>query len=140
MVDFHRGSGVIKYDPYRAEMKRRTDWWCIVDVDREITRYYRWWLKKEHHIKCLEQPSWDAHISVIRGESQCKKRPDLWKKYHNKQVDFLYQHGQIRSHPDPNGGTFYWVDVECPFLGQIRKEMGLPIGWRFHITVGRTYY
>lgn len=140
MVDYHRGSGVIKYDPYRAEMKNRTAWWCIVDVDREITRYYRWWLRKEQHL-ILEQPSWDAHISVIRGEPACKQRPDLWKKYHGKRVDFQYEHGIIKSHPDLKlGGRFYWVNLECPELAYIRKEMGLPVGWHFHITIGRTYW
>lgn len=140
MIDFHRGSGVIKYDPYRADMKRRTNYWCIVEVDREITRYYRWWLKRELHVKELQQPAWDAHISIIRGEPQCKKHPELWKKYHGEKVDFLYEHGHLRSHPDPAGGRFWWVDVECPKLALIRKEMELPVGWRFHITVGRTYY
>lgn len=140
MTNYHQGSGIIRYDPYRAEMKRRTQWWCIVEVDREITRYYRWWLKREKHIH-LEQPSWDAHISVIRGETACKEHPELWKKYNGQRVDFLYEHGNYRCHPDKTlGGHFYWVDVECPQLDRIRKEMGLPRGWRFHITVGRTYY
>lgn len=139
MVNYHHGSGVIKYDPYRAEMKKRTSWWCVVNVDREITRYYRWWLRKEYHL-ILEQPSWDAHISVVRGETDVKRKLDVWKKYDGDKVDFLYEHGTIRSHPDPKGGRFYWVDVECPKLAQIRKELGLPVGWRFHITIGRTYY
>jgi hypothetical protein len=141
MVDFHHGSGVIKYDPYRSSMKKRTTNWCIVKVDREITRYYRWWLQKEKHI-ILQQPSWDAHISVIRGEVAFNRKQQqyLWKKYDGNSVDFLYEHGEIRSHPDPSGGRFYWVDVECPHLAYIRKEMGLPVGWRFHITIGRTYY
>lgn len=140
MDHFHRGSGVIKYDPYRAEMKKRTSFWCIVQLDREITRYYRWWLQKEKHIKELHQPSWDAHISVIRGEGACKRHPELWKKYDGMEVNFMYEHGNFKSAPDPAGGTFYWIDVECPFLARIRKEMELPVGWRFHITIGRTYY
>lgn len=139
MVDFHHGTGIIKYDPYRAEMRNRTTWWCIVNVDREITRYYRWWLQKEKHI-ILQQPSWDAHVSVIRGEAACSKRKELWKKYDGHKVDFFYEHGTFRSHPDPAGGRFYWINVECPQLAHIRKEMGLPVGWHFHITVGRTYY
>lgn len=138
LPDFHRGSGIIKYDPHRAEMKRRDKWWCVVEVDKEITRYYRWWLAKEKHI-FLYQPSWDAHISIIRGEFACAKQPELWKKYHNEKVDFLYEHGNLRIGDDPRGGKYYWIDVECPKLEMVRKEYGLPRGWRFHITIGRTY-
>lgn len=137
---FHKGSGIIKYDPYRGEMKRRTDWWCIVQVDKNITAYYRWWLLKERHL-ILHQPSWDAHISVVRGEKPRRDKVNLWKKYEGKRVDFLYEHGNIRSEIDKNnGGMYYWVDVECPFLNQIRAEFEYPIGWRMHITIGRTYY
>lgn len=140
MEQFHHGSGIIKYDPHRGDMQRRTKWWAVVDVDKEITRYYRWWLQKEKHI-LLHQPAWDAHISIFRGEADCAKYPELWKKYQNKRVDFLYEHGNIRVQEDKNnGGYYYWIDVECPFLSEMRTEMNLPVGWRFHITIGRTYY
>jgi hypothetical protein len=139
MADFHHGTGIIKYDPHRGSMKSRTKWWCVVEVDREITRYYRWWLQKEKHI-LLQQPAWDAHISVIRGEAACARTPELWNKYKNKKVDFTYTHGELIVAPDPDGGQYYWINVDSPFLSEIRKEMGLPVGWRFHITIGRTYY
>lgn len=140
MERFHQGSGIIKYDPHRGDMKGRINWWCVVDVDREITRYYRWWLQKEKHI-ILQQPSWDAHITIIRGEIACAKHPALWKKYQNHKVDFLYEHGNIRCEKDKKiGGHYYWIDVECPLLSKIRAELGLPVGWKFHITIGRTYY
>ena len=134
----HAGTGIIRYDPYRGSMKGRTQWWCVVEVDREITRYYRWWLQREKHI-LLQQPAWDAHISIIRGEAVCARKPELWKKYDGKRVNFLYEHGNYRCEADPKGGHFYWVDVHCPELSNIRKEFGLPTGWRFHITFGRTY-
>jgi hypothetical protein len=140
MTDYYRGSGRIVYDPRRPGMKAKDKWWVVVDVDKEITRYYRWWLQKEKHI-ILQQPAWDAHISVIRGEVACAQKPELWKRYEGEKVDFLYEHGNIRCMKDKDQpGYFYWVDVECPMLSHIRKEMGLPVGWRFHITIGRTYY
>jgi len=49
-------------------MKSNVKWWCIVAVDREISRYYRGWIQKTYHIKGLVKPAWDAHISVVRGE------------------------------------------------------------------------
>ena len=138
MDQIHHSTGIIKYDPYRGVKTSRSNWWCVVNVDREITRYYRWWLKRELHIH-LYQPSWDAHISIVRGESVCSKRPLIWNKYNNEHVDFLYDATEIMSSPDPDGGHFYWIAVECPKLGEIRKELGLPTGWRFHLTIGRTY-
>lgn len=138
MVQKHSSQGQIIYEPFRGEMKT-SPWWCIVDCDREITRYYRWWLQREKHIH-LQQPSWDAHISIVRGESTVKQSA-AWKKYHKQKVLFEYEHGAIRSAPDKDQpGTFYWIDVECPMLSEIRRELGLPVGFRFHLTIGRTYY
>lgn len=151
--DWILGSGRIKYDPPRGDMKNRTDWWCIIEVDREITRYYRWWVDKELLNKtgvdgfglCL--PSWNAHISVIRGSGDIRGVPrrklhELWKKYDGMKVDFWYS-------PNVNnvgkngfaGDNFFWcVEVICPQATHIREELGLPSNWNFHLTVGRTYY
>ncbi len=129
-----KGTGRIVYDPWRGSMKRKRDWWCVVNVDREITRYYRWWIERRYHVKGLCKPSWDAHISVIRGE---KPRPhviDLWKKYDRQIVEFEYQH-----FPHQNG-DFWIVDVRSPFLMQIREEFGMPTHWNLHLTVGRTWF
>jgi len=122
MSNVYRGTGFIQYDPYRGGMKTRTQNWCIVNIDREITRYYRWWLDKEIlNPLGLDQgglmlPAWDAHISVIRGEfvctdPKCQKltcvkppgfeplfgrkpecRAHLWNKYQGKKVEFYYEH------------------------------------------------
>jgi hypothetical protein len=127
------GSGVINYDPYRAGMKKNHKWWAIVKVDRQITSYYRWWVKKEYYID-LYQPSWDAHISIIRGEKPKSHLLNLWKKYDNKRIAFNYEHNVKRD------GHFWFVEVDCPFLLQIRKEFQLPATWKLHLTIGRTYY
>lgn len=151
--NWHRGKGVIRYDPPRPGMKRRTDWWCIIDVDREITRYYRWWIDREIlNITGvdgfgLKQPSWDAHITIIRGANDIRQVPPeklkaLWKKYNGMEVEFLYQHN-VRQSGDTTGGDrpdHYWfIDVECPKGKFIRDELGLPSHWKLHLTVGRTY-
>ena len=36
----------------------------------------------------LCQPSWDAHISIIRGEKPPKGLEHLWKKYDGQKVEF----------------------------------------------------
>lgn len=142
-----RGTGIIHYDPPRPGMSRRTDWWCIVKLDKEITRYYRWWLSYEKHIH-LQPPSWDAHISIVRGERPKPELIELWKKHQGKRVEFYYDHGNIRVDRSQRrderaanavGGEYYFIDVQCPVLDEIRTELGLRTGYNFHFTVGRTY-
>ncbi len=136
----------IVYDPHRHGMKRRTEWWCIAVVDTEITRYYREFVKREgfnlhdieqpdgrKNVERIIQPAWDAHISVIRGE---KPRPDLmhlWKRYNGKEVTFQYEHNPRRS-----GRDDYWtVEVVCPELTNIRKELKRPHNWPLHLSIGK---
>lgn len=138
-MSFHQSSGIITYDPYRAGMKNRTVGWCVVNVDCEITRYVRWWLQYEKHIH-LQPPSWNAHVSIVRGERLDPSVRHLWKKYDKQKINFLYEHGNIKCAEDKkNGGLYYWIDVECQQMSDIRKELRLPQGWKFHITIGRTY-
>jgi len=143
-MDFHHSSGTIIYDPYRGDMKRRTNGWCVIDVDKEITRYYRWWLQYQYHIR-LQPPSWDAHISVVRGEKIDPQYRNSWKKYHGKKINFVYRHvGEIKMtrsglSDSPDDGIYYYINVDCPTFDDIRNELGLRTGWSFHLTVGRTY-
>lgn len=141
---FHTGTGKIVYDPKRSPTVRKGEkWWCVVNVDREITRYYRWWIEKELHVKGLCQPSWNAHISVIRGEKPKPEVMHLWKKYQGQVVEFQYKHLPRQSGDTTNWdrpGHYWFVEVDCPFLLDIRKELLLPCKWNLHLTVGRTWY
>lgn len=136
-----KSTGKIVYDPKRGSMKSRTDWWCVVDVDREITRHLRWWVKKEYWVD-LCQPSWDAHISIIRGEKPRPNLMHLWKKYQGERVEFEYDLN-IRRSGDTTGGDrpnhFWFVNIKCPKLIEIRKELKLPYNWNLHLTIGRQY-
>ena len=146
---FFESTGKVVYDPYRGGMKRRTEWWCIVTVDREITRYYRWWVGRYFwgatamRDDWLCQPSWDAHISIVRGERPQPDLQDLWGKYQGEEVTFAYAHHPrfagdkgIRHAKD---GDFWFVDVICPRIDEIRWELGLQTFYKYHLTVGRTY-
>lgn len=136
------GKGFIQYDPPRGRMKSKTNWWAVINVDKEITRYYRWWVKQRYWID-LHQPSWDAHISIIRGEEPEDHLKHLWRKYDGQEVKFEYNHN-VRQSGDTTGWDrpdHYWfVDVRCKLLNQIRAELNRPTGWNFHLTIGRTYY
>ena len=142
--DLLKTIGTVDYDPHRANMKRNTNNWVVINCDREITRYYRWWLEKELHIR-LNQPSWDAHISVVRGERISQDvYDDMWKRQQGRKVNIEYEHGQIYKAEDlKNGGWFYWLRARCAAISEVRDELGLPVKYpnmAGHITIGRSYY
>ncbi|RWZ87198.1 MAG: hypothetical protein EO766_11750 [Hydrotalea sp. AMD] len=143
-MTYIKSTGRIIYDPNRPGMKKRNTGWCIISVDTEITRYYRWWLEYQYHIH-LQPPSWDAHISVVRGEFLSDAVKSLWKKYHKQPIEFEYEHGNIQKHRsgrEQDGivpGDYYVIDVKCPTIDMIRQELGLKTGYKYHLTVGRSY-
>lgn len=127
--------GRIVYDPPRPGMKRNTERWAIVSVDREITRYYRWWVQKTYFIE-LCQPSWDAHISIVRGERISPKYQELWRRLHGKEIEFQYGCVPKQVEGKPH---FWYVSAEAPEINQIRAELGLRSDFAYHLTIGRTY-
>jgi len=134
-------TGIIKYDPNRYGMKKKTQWWAVVEVDKEITRYFRWYVMKKYWID-LCPPSWDAHISIIRGERPPEDKMDLWKKYDGQEIEFqcslkVRQSGDTTGFDRPD--SYWFVEVECPLLKQIRDEFGFRSDWKQHITIGRTW-
>lgn len=140
-MDWHHGEGIVAYDPFRGSMKKDTSGWCIVNIDKEITRYNRWWLQREKHTM-LNEPAWNAHISIIRGERVLPQYVKTWKKHQGRKVQFKYQHGDIQVSKDKDQpGWFYWIRVDCPAVDEIRNELGLITSWQYHhATIGRTYY
>lgn len=138
-----KGRGKLVYDPKRANKNNATDW-LVLEVDREITRLFRWFIDRELlNITGVEgqgalQPSYDAHISILRGRNDLKKVPRhqrdaLWGKYQGRQVDFLYS-----PHVKVAKGEFFFVDVKCPWLLDIRaEEFNLPYDFGFHLTVAK---
>jgi hypothetical protein len=64
------------------------------------------------------RPAWASHITVIRNEEPPNR--DLWEKYNNQKVDFLY------IPPVETNGEYFWLNVICDKLFQIREELGLP--------------
>jgi hypothetical protein len=130
---WHKSTGKIVYDPPRPGMKRRTQGWCVVNVDREITRYYRWLICKNVPGLRLHAPAWDAHISIVRGERLPEDLKHLWKRYHKHITEFEYSHEVYQN------GHFWFVKVRAPHLKAIRDEFRLPSDWSLHLTVGRTW-
>lgn len=133
-------TGVIKYDPPRPGMKRKVDGWCVLNIDREITRHLRWWVKRQYHLD-LQGPAWDAHVSIFRGEKYANNK-HLWKKYDGKRIEieytnFIRQTGDTGNQGKENDHSFFFVDVKCDFIKEMRQEMGLRSNWNQHITFGK---
>lgn len=145
-----RSTGQVIYDPHRGKMKSRINMWCVMNVSKEITRYYRWWMKYQYHVD-LQPPSFDAHISIVRGEQITPDKMELWKKYQKQVFEFEYDHGNIQkcrsgrteTHKDYNEnmeqGYFFMIPVQSEIINVIRSELGLPTFSDYHLTIGRTY-
>lgn len=107
--------------------------WLILSCDDEISKYYRHLFYKEFpYLGKLNRPVWGTHISIIRGE----KVPNynLWRLDENKIIEFEYE-GGVR-----DNGEYYWLNVKCKKLEDLRVAYGLSPQPRFgfHLTIGRT--
>jgi hypothetical protein len=121
-----KSSGTLLYsnNPYKL----------IVSVDNEIGRYYRSLIPPYHKV---QKPLYDSHISTIRNEVPTNFL--CWGKYQNRVVEFEYESFIY------NDELYYWLNVYCQDLEDIREELGLqntspftrsPDGkHRFHITI-----
>ena len=125
-----KSSGVLVYDPHYNGQNDVKPFWLMLSCDEELTRYYAWLLFKERCVKLNQKCLWGTHISVVRGE----KPNDGWwgKQGVGETIEFEYD-GIV--HGD---GTYFWMDVKCPRLSEIRTYYGLtPKPWiDFHLTVG----
>lgn len=161
-TNWFTGKGTIVYDPDRGDMKARTKWWVVVNLDQGITDYYRWWAnrcvnplrvsaedrtKQSYKLRGVQDedllvPAWGAHMTIIRGEKPREAQMHLWRKYDGQTVDFKYSpnvrySGDTKDVGEKNG-RYWFIDAVCPLGKQMRDEFGFASNWTFHITVGRT--
>lgn len=115
-----------------------------MEVDREITRYFRWMV--DRHIMNITgaedygvlQPSGDAHVSILRGFNDLRnvpatERDAMWGKYQGHEVEFFYSPVVYLARAE-----FWCVDIISPQLLTIRsEEWDLPSDYGLHLTVGR---
>lgn len=136
--------GKLQYDPDRGGLrnrvgeKQRTNWWAVVNVSRELTRYYRWLTCKEVPGLRLHAPAFDAHVSLIRGERPRPGTEHLWKKYDGELITMMVN-PFVQISDEKNTGKFFFLEVECERMSQIREEFGFPTKWKYHLTIGRTW-
>lgn len=127
----YRSIGRLCYsdDPYRL----------VVDVDREIVRYYCSLIPKARRVRSQK---FHPHITVVRPHKETPSKLDAWRKYEGEEIEFFYDGGV---HWNDN---YCWLNAYSKRLEDIRGELGLDTvaafppppppewTWRFHITLG----
>jgi len=100
-------------------------------VDQQIADFYKSLIPKWISVNPQRYP---AHVSVVRRETP--PNMDVWNKYQGTEIEFEYSQIIVADE------TYFWLDVFCPRLGEIREEMGLKAfpPWRnlYHITLGNS--
>jgi len=124
----YKTKGRLIFDP-RKGTKDFEPWWVLLNLDREIQRYYAWHLLR-YGIPVCTGSQWGCHISVVKGEKPTNETE--WGKKHGKFIEITYS-GQMRRDNDKH----VWIDVYSDELAEFRASLGLPHKRRFHITIGR---
>ena len=110
----------------------------IVSVDPELARFYRSLIPESYPV---QKPRWPAHCTVVRSGKEKPVHMEHWGKYQGEIIEFHYD-PEIRI-----DNVYYWLNVWCDRLVEIRTELGLPPKSRwtlppsgghqcFHITIG----
>jgi hypothetical protein len=123
-----KSTGTLIYEP---------DHRLVMTVDPGLTAYYRSMIPKSMPV---QKPRWPAHATVVRTGKETPVHLQHWGKYEGEEVEFSYD-------PDIKlNRTYYWLNVWCDRLADIREELGLkpksrwtkpPSGFHqcFHVTV-----
>ncbi len=107
MNGYYSTSGTLQYyiNPFKL----------ILQVDSGLADFYRSLIPKYLHVK---PPMFEPHVSIIRN-TIAPLNMNVWDKYQGKSIDFKYE-AYIY-----NDELYYWLNVICPELEYIRKELGM---------------
>jgi hypothetical protein len=112
----------------------------VLLVDQGLADYYRSLIPRWHDIN---RPKHEAHVTVVRSGKESPSNLWFWGKYEGEKVSFLYE-------PIVHiGRIYYWLNILCIRLEEIREELGLPVasiytlppdgyGRYFHCTIANS--
>lgn len=122
--------GTIIYDPDRKKMSKNVDHWAIIRIDDEIASYYRYQFYKKFGIDLLK-PSWESHISVLKGYKDIDKSIP-WGWMDGETVDVHYGHEIFWNE------HHVWINAYTTFIDDMRKHYGiLSARDSGHVTIGK---
>lgn len=107
----YKSTGTIKYDTLQGYR-------LVIEVDQELADYYRALIPKW---KPVQRSRWRAHITVVRPEKEIPPILEPWGKYEGEPLTFFYAPGVHE------GKVYYWLNIWCVKLEEIRRELGLPV-------------
>ena len=109
----------------------------VVEVDRGIVDFYRSLIPKWMPVF---KSRYSAHVTVVREDKEEPVHKEYWGKHQGEKITLFYS-SEIHQ-----GEVYYWLNVFCVRLEDIRLELGLsarseytipPEGFRkcFHMTI-----
>ncbi len=90
----------------------------VVEVDLELTRYYRSLIPKWLD---WNKPRWPSHITVVRPYKETVPNLKPWGKYQGELIEFEYDNFLY------NGTVYYWLNIFSNRLEEIRAELGMEV-------------
>lgn len=118
-----------------------TDTGLTVKVCEGLSSYYRSTIPPSMF---HQRPRWDPHITVVRGHKEIPLDRTEWGAHEGEPVVFYYGHYLHFNN------EYYWLNVVCDCLVQIREALGLPPKSRwtrppsaeqcFHITIANAKF
>lgn len=125
-----RTEGFIVYDPDRKSMSKNVEHWAIIQVDDEISRYYRYQFFKRFGIELLK-PSWESHISVLKGYNDTDRTlPWGWRDGEIIEVNYGHELFWNEYH--------VWINAYSSAIDKMREHYGIfNARDNEHITIGK---
>lgn len=90
----------------------------VLEVNQELADYYFSLIPKW---KNPQRPRWPAHVTVVRQEKEVPVYLEHWGKYEGEPVPFVY------SPVIHSGKVYFWLNIFCVRLEEVRRELGLPV-------------
>lgn len=123
-------TGVIVYDPERGTMSHNVEHWAIIRLEQGISDYYRYQFEKKYGIQ-LVKPSWEPHISVLKGYPEINKSvPWGWRNGEEIEVHYGHEIFWNKAH--------VWINTYTPAIDELRHHYGV-VNARDngHMTIGK---
>lgn len=88
----------------------------VVEIDSDLAAFYRALIPKWMPV---QPPRFRPHVTVVRIGRDKPKDMTAWGKYDGKKLWFHYD--PVVQYDE----TYYWINVWCDQLADVRKELGL---------------